>query len=143
MRPLPSLNGCSNSNWAWSTKPGLQGLHEVNDRLFRYDWADFGRTSPNPRCLSTCWGSTRFSVWLRSRLITRSAGSRRWSRIFLRQMFSRAIFQQGFDFRGRMGRVYSFRVRVACRVSPPPPRLLGLQCFTGRVSCEIRSCSIS
>ena len=45
--------------WVWSDKPGLQGLHGVHDRLFRYDWADFGRTSPNPRCLSTCRGSTR------------------------------------------------------------------------------------
>ena len=43
----------------WSDKPRLQGLHGVHDRLFRYDWADFGRTSPNPRCLSTCRGSTR------------------------------------------------------------------------------------
>ena len=45
--------------WVWSDKPGLQGLHGVHDRLFRHGLADFGHTSPNPRCLSTCRGSTR------------------------------------------------------------------------------------
>ena len=42
-----------------SAKPGFQGLYWVDNPWFRHGLADFGRTSPNPRCLSTCRGSTR------------------------------------------------------------------------------------
>ena len=43
----------------WSAKPGFQGLYWVDNPWFRCGLADFRRTSPNPRCLSTCRGSTR------------------------------------------------------------------------------------